>query len=176
MVPSTETVCIGLLQLLPLSAESETEGPMIGFRPSGVVVLRIEAYWKCFGLEHVTTGLPSRALKEKVPGVKYPMSVNFAPASADNETPSRLIGTPYWSFGLVRKKAPVSSYPTTTELPHQALEVVLCVNPSLAGSMAGFDTWIVPPGPELVGRACTCNLDSSERIPGRELPLTAAAA
>src|ERR1700719_4192241 len=122
MAPSTETACSGLLQLLPLSAENETEGPMIGFSPSGVVVLRMEAYWKCFGFEQVTTGLPSRALKEKVPGVKYPMSVNFAPASIENETPSKLTGTPNWPRGLVRKKAAVSSYPTTTEFPHQALE------------------------------------------------------
>src|ERR1700720_1969053 len=72
VVPSSETICRGSLQVLPASVEKEMEGPISGFIPSGVVECKIETYWNVVGLVQVTTGSPTSALAEKVPGVRNP--------------------------------------------------------------------------------------------------------
>src|ERR1700756_156917 len=83
VLPSRETICCGAVQVLPASVEKEMEGPMMKSKPSGVVVLRMETYWKLVGLLQVTTGSPISALAEKVPGVRKPRSVKFLPEFAE---------------------------------------------------------------------------------------------
>src|ERR1700704_2850470 len=88
----------------------------------------------------VTTGSPERKLLKSVPGLMKPTSWNDAPLLAEMEAPLKL--APPGPNRRLSKKLPESLKPTTTWLPHHAVDVSLCVNPAIREnkkSVEGFE-------------------------------------
>src|SRR3954453_17637889 len=76
---------------------------------------------------HVTTGSPATRLNGFGPGLMYPTSRKDAPESVETEAPEKL--APPGPNSRLSKKLPESLNPVTTLLPHQPVEVSLCVKP-----------------------------------------------
>ena len=78
------------------------------------------------GLVQATTGSPAMKFDEGA-RVQEEQSVNEAPRLIERATPLKL--RPPLPKTRVSRRLPESLYPTTTMLPHQAVDVSLCVKP-----------------------------------------------
>src|SRR5262245_25673726 len=122
---SLPTASTGSPQVAPPSVDVETDIPETGIGPEKT--MKIDECWKRVVLEQVTTGSPPSWLKTSGPGLRKPRSVKERPRFVERATPLKLRPP---DVVWVSRKLPESLKPTTTLLPHHAVEDSLCVKPA----------------------------------------------